>query len=74
MSYKVVPFNQANDVSGELLKIISSEAVGGYRYVNHQYSDKLKPGTSGCFGIGAEPTSTIHIGFVLFEKNDQVKD
>lgn len=74
MAYKVVPFNQSKDVSGELLKIISNEAVGGYHYVNHQYSDKLKPGTSGCFGIGAEPTTTIHIGFVLFEKKDQMKD
>jgi hypothetical protein len=74
MAYKVVPFNQTSNVSGELLKIINSEEVGGYRYVNHQYSDKLEPGTSGCFGIGAQPASTIHIGFVLFEKKDQAKD
>ena len=68
MAYKVVPFNQSNNVSGELLRIIDSEEAGGYHYVNHQYSDKLQPGTSGCFGIGATPTTTIHIGFVIFEK------
>lgn len=70
MAYKVVPFNQTKNVSGELLKIINAEEVGGFRYVNHQYSDKFNPGSNGCFGIGGQPTSTDHIGFVLFEKKD----
>jgi hypothetical protein len=74
MAYKVLPFNPSKNVSDELQRIISSETAGGYRYVNHQYSDKLVPGTAGCFGIGAEPASTTHIGFVIFEQKDQVKD
>jgi len=70
MAYKVVPFNRTDNVSSELQTIIDSEAVGGYKYINHQYSDKLRPGTAGCFGIGAEPSTTVHIGFVVFEKNE----
>jgi len=70
MSYKVVPFNQTDDVSGSLQEIIDREATGGYKYVNHEYSDKLRPGTAGCFGIGAQPDSTVHVGFVVFEKQD----
>ena len=68
MSYKVVPFQRKDNVASELQRIIDSEAVGGYRYVNHQYSDKLKPGDTGCFGIGAQPATTVHIGLVVFEK------
>jgi hypothetical protein len=70
MAYKVVPFGQSDNVSGELQRIIDSEAVGGYKYISHQYSDKLKPGTAGCFGIGAQPAVTVHVGFVVFEKNE----
>lgn len=70
MAYKVVPFSQTDNVSSELQRIIDSEAVGGYKYINHQYSDKLRPGKDGCFGIGAEPTTTVHVGFVVFEKKD----
>jgi hypothetical protein len=70
MAYKVVPFKQTNNVAGELLKIINAEEVGGYKYVNHQYSDKSNPGSNGCFGIGGQPPSTDHIGFVLFENKE----
>ena len=68
MAYKVVPFSQTDNVSGELQRIIDSEAVGGYKYISHEYSDKLRPGKAGCFGIGAEPNTTVHVGFVVFEK------
>lgn len=67
-NYKVVPFNPSDNVPSSLQRIIDIEAVNGWKYVNHQYSDKLKPGSVGCFGIGATPDSTVHIGFVVFEK------
>lgn len=69
MNYKVISFNQVKNPSNELEKIIDRETVDGYRYISHQYSDKLKPGSAGCFGIGATPNQTIHIGFVVFEKS-----
>lgn len=67
-NYKVVPFNPSDNVPSSLQRIIDSETANGWKYVNHQYSDKLKPGSAGCFGIGATPDSTIHVGFVVFEK------
>lgn len=68
MAYKVVPFERNLNPSSELQRIIDAEAVGGYKYVNHEYSDKLKPGNIGCFGLGSTPDSVIHVGFVVFEK------
>lgn len=67
MAYKVVPFNQSSDVAGELQRIIDAQAASGYRYVSHEYSDKLKPGDAGCFGINAKPATTVHVGFVVFQ-------
>lgn len=68
MRYKVVPFYRAKEVSKELQSIIDNNAVDGFQYVNHQYSDKVKPGNIGCFGIGAKPDTIIHVGFVIFRK------
>ncbi len=68
-NYKVVPFSPSNNIPISLQGIIDSEAANGWRYVNHQYSDKLQPGSSGCFGIGATSDSTIHVGFVIFERS-----
>lgn len=70
MDYKVVPFPQTDNPAGQLQNIIDAEAVGGYEYVGHEYSDKLRPGGSGCFGIGASPATTTHVGFVVFEKRN----
>tara|TARA_R110002072_G_scaffold7503_2_gene40944 strand:+ start:738671 stop:738880 length:210 start_codon:yes stop_codon:yes gene_type:complete len=69
MEYKVVPFNSSKNVSNQLQNIIDSESNNGFRYINHQYSDKLLPGSSGCFGIGATPDRTTHVGLVVFEKS-----
>jgi len=73
MGYKVVPFNSqkfdtSENVANELERIIEKEAVNGYKYINHEYSDKLQPGSSGCFGIGAKSDTVTHVGFVVFEK------
>ncbi|MEE9350420.1 MAG: hypothetical protein V3U80_10270 [Flavobacteriaceae bacterium] len=70
MAYKVVPFHDSSDAGSELQSIIDRETVGGYKYINHEYSDKLNPGTDGCFGMGAKPDTTQHIGFVVFENKD----
>jgi len=70
MAYKVVPFPQTDNVHRDLENIINAEATNGYTYAGHQYSDKLRPGKEGCFGIGSEPTTTVHVGFVIFEKKN----
>ena len=73
MAYKVIPFDSqkfdtSESVAKELERIIENEAVDGFKYVNHEYSDKLQPGSAGCFGIGAKADSVNHVGFVVFEK------
>lgn len=68
MSYKVVPFEMGPDVAGRLQSIIAQESANGHKYVNHEYSDKLHPGSAGCFGLGAKPDTVNHVGFVIFEK------
>lgn len=68
MEYKVIPFQRTDNPTLELQKKINSEIEAGYRYVNHEYSDKLQPGNAGCFGLNAQPATTVHIGFIVFEK------
>ena len=70
--FKVVDFKVTKTPGEELKKIIQNEEHNGsYKYLTHQYSDKMYPGTSGCFGIGAKPPSTDHVGFVIFRKIDE---
>lgn len=68
MKYKVVQFPSNEDVVGQLQSIIDQETANGYNYISHEYSDKLRPGTSGCFGLGAKPDTVKHIGFIVFQK------
>lgn len=70
MPYKVVPFNRTGNEVSRLQEIIDTETRSGHKYVNHEYSDKLNPGSAGCFGIGAQPDTIIHVGFVVFETKD----
>ena len=70
MKYKVVPLQHTQDVPSLLQEIIDSASKNGWEYVNHQYSDKLYPGKEGCFGIGSTPDTTIHVGVVIFKKED----
>ncbi|MEP0264193.1 hypothetical protein [Dokdonia sp.] len=68
MKYKVIQFDQSEDVPKALQAIINLEARDGYKYINHEYSDKLIPGSIGFFGIGFQPDINIHVGFVIFGK------
>lgn len=68
MKYKVISFPRSKTPSESLQTIINEHTVNGWRYTNHQYSDKLTPGKAGCFGIGAQPDFVAHVGMVVFEK------
>lgn len=67
MKYKVVPLNQSKNPPQELQRIIDEGEAKGWKYVNHQYSHYLKPGSDGCFGIGSRPDQVWHIGMIVFE-------
>ena len=69
MQYKVIPFPQSKNINQTLQTIIDTEASNGWVYVNHHYHDYLKPGTNGCFGIGAKPDTIWHVGNVVFQKD-----
>ena len=68
MNYKVVPFPQTRNINDELQSILDLEASEGWEYVNHKYEHYLKPGSAGCFGLGAKPDTIWHIGHVVFKK------
>lgn len=68
MQYKVVPFPQSKDINSYLQHIIDTEVANGWKYVNHQYGQYSTSGSAGCFGFGASPGRTFHIGMIVFEK------
>lgn len=68
MNYKVVPFNQSTSTSQDLQRILDENSADGWKYENHMYNDYLKPGSSGCFGIGARADQIWHVGHVVFSK------
>lgn len=70
MNYKVVPFDQSKNITVELQNIIETHSNDNWEYVNHKYHHYLKPGTAGCFGLGAKPDAILHIGHVVFKKSN----
>lgn len=75
MNTKVIPFNpviktkqSAEKVSTDLEQLISEHAVDGWEFYNFYTSETLRAGSSGCFGIGAKPSYSVNIGFVVFKR------
>jgi hypothetical protein len=73
MQYKVVPFSasvastqDASHVASQVESIISSNATNGWEYVDVHQLQTFKAGSSGCFGLGATPPTTITTEFVVF--------
>ncbi len=86
MEYSVVPFLaniQIDDdtavVASQLARLINEKAAGGWKYVRMEsvetiINDPGKPGSSGCFGLGAEPgippsQKVTRFDLVVFEKS-----
>jgi len=75
MNTKVIPFNpviktkqSAEKVSVDLEQLINEHAVDGWEFYNFYTSETLIAGSSGCFGIGAKPSYSVNIGFVVFKR------
>jgi hypothetical protein len=73
MQYTVVPFDPVSKraansgvVADDLQNLIAQYASQGWEYVRLETISAIMPGTSGCFGIGAEPPSNIFYGMVVF--------
>lgn len=75
MQYKVVPFAAAVDsrqdakaVVSEIENIIQRHASDGWEYVGVHQLQTFKAGSSGCFGFGATPPTTVTTEFVVFRQ------
>ncbi len=75
MNTKVVPFNPvvkgkqtAAKVPAEMEQLINEHAVDGWEFYNFYTSETLIAGSAGCFGIGAKPSYSINVGFVVFKR------
>lgn len=75
MEYKVVPFDPVNsrtassdDAARQLEQLITRMANDGWKYLRMEVISATMPGTSGCFGIGAQPPSSVFFGMVVFER------
>ncbi len=75
MNYKVIPFNaaisngqDASHVASRVESLINSHATGGWEYVGVHQLQTFVAGSSGCFGIGATPPTTIPCEFIVFRQ------
>jgi len=75
MTYKVVPFSAAvsntegaSHLASQVEGIISSYASSGWEYVGIHQLQTFKAGSSGCFGLGAAPPTTITTEFIVFRQ------
>ncbi len=76
MNTKVIPFSpmikgrkqNANDVAKDLESIIAQHSTEGWEFYNFYTMETMIAGSSGCFGIGATPSTMMNLGFVVFKK------
>lgn len=74
MSYIVVPFvasiannGTAADAAQQLQQLIQQYSSQGYRYVRLEQVTTTVAGTTGCFGLGATPSTMRSLSMVVFE-------
>jgi hypothetical protein len=75
MAYKVVPFTAAvsntqdsSHLAAQIEDIISSHTSSGWEYVGVHQLQTFKAGSSGCFGLGATPPTTVTTEFIVFRQ------
>ena len=73
--YKVVPFQahiantgSGQDVATNLEQVITREVSAGWSFVQIQELTTSVAGSSGCFGLGATPSTTIYLSVLIFRK------
>jgi hypothetical protein len=75
MQFKVVPFtaqitrnDTSTTVADQMQTIIDSANANGWTYLRMDSVQTSVAGTSGCFGIGAEPGFTTTYNVLIFSK------
>lgn len=73
MQYKVVPFvasisstGDSTQAAAQLEQLISSSAESGWDYVRLESVETFVAGTSGCFGLGAQPARMVSYTMAVF--------
>lgn len=75
MQFKVVPFTaqiRQNDtsanVASQMQSMIDNHTTDGWEYVRMDSVQTSVAGTSGCFGLGAQPGFTTVFNVLVFRK------
>lgn len=75
MNYKVKPFivkvssnGSPSDVASQVESFINQETSDGWEFVSCGNIDVQIAGTSGCFGMGATPSSSTSTMVLVFKK------
>ena len=80
MKYKVIPFTASvsshqiasagsSAIASQIETLINAETSDGvWEYVGVNQLQTIKAGSSGCFGFGATPETTVTTEFVVFRK------
>lgn len=73
--YKVVPYQahishtgSGQDVASGIQQIINQETGSGWTFVQIQELTTFVAGSSGCFGLGATPGTTIYLTVLIFKQ------
>jgi len=75
MEYKVKPIvvkissnGNSGDAANQVQSAINQETSAGWEFVSCGNIDTEVSGSSGCFGIGAKPSSSVSIMVLVFKK------
>jgi hypothetical protein len=75
MEYRVVPFTAnirntegAAAAASQLEELIEAHSSEGWEYVRLEQVETHIAGSSGCFGIGEEPSRTVVVAMAVFQR------
>lgn len=75
MKFKVVPFKASisntgggKDVASQLENLIAGEVAAGWEYVRLETVETHVAGSSGCFGLGAQPGAVTSYPVAVFRQ------
>jgi hypothetical protein len=77
MKYKVIPFtaqitrnDSAAAVATQMQSIIDSQVSSGWEYLRMDSVETSVAGSSGCFGIGAQPPFSTSYNVLVFKQKE----
>jgi hypothetical protein len=75
MEYRAIPFNasiatggSSADAARQVQEVINKQAAEGWEFVNSDNIATTVQGTSGCFGLGAQPPAQTSVLVLFFKR------